>query len=274
MNFWKNRPLIICMTLIVVLFVLMLTTANTDSEKGPVSLAARLIEPVQELFYNITEGIGSVFEKRAALAELSEENEKLKERVAELESQLQDYYNIYNQNERLKEILNFIDKIGEHESLTASVIGKAPGAWFDEFTINAGSDDGLATGMIVYSADGLVGRMVYTAESYSRVISIVHEDSGVAVMIERTRDNGVLKYDSAAGVLKIYYMADEADVLPGDKVITSGLGGIYPKGIEVGVVSEVSTNTAKEKVVAVKSPVDFDHLEEVVVVKYLFEEVD
>ncbi len=276
MRFWKNRPLIIATILCIIFLTLLITTANSDEESGPVSVAGRLIAPVQRFFYGLTESIDTLFEKKSESADLQKENTELKEQIAELENELKDYYNLYTENIRLKNLLGFVDTWeGGYTYLSAQVIGKSPGQWFTEFTIGAGSDDGIQNGMIVYSADGLVGRVVYTAGSYSRVLSIIDEDSGVPVLIERTRDNGVVKSaEEGQDLLEIYYLSADADIVPGDKVITSGIGGIYPKGIVVGIVSEVSTNTATEKTVLMKSAVDFEHLEEVVVILALFDEVE
>ena len=273
MNFWKNRPLVITVILVIVLLSLVISTANTEDSVGPVSILGRLLKPVQSFFYELTEDIGMFFDGRESTAQLKEQNELLKEQVALYEEQLSNYYELSAENERLRELLNYMQD-SEYEVVTAEVIGTMPGEWFDEFTISEGSNAGIRTNMIVYSADGLVGKVVYTAGGHARVLSIMDDTSGIAVMVERTRDNAVLHAtEDTPDTLQMQYLREDADIVPGDKIITSGLGGIYPKGIVVGVVSEVSTNTASERVVYVKSTVDFEHLEEVAVVLHVFEEV-
>lgn len=130
--------------------------------------------------------------------------------------------------------------------------------------------------MIVYTADGLLGKVVYTSATYSRVISLIHDKSGVSAMVERTRDNGVIKVaenGEEPSDLQLFYLSMNSDVKPGDKIITSGIGGVYPKGIPIAQVTEVSTDSSSEKVVIARSNVDFEHVEEVVVILQLFEEV-
>ena len=130
--------------------------------------------------------------------------------------------------------------------------------------------------MIVYTADGLLGKVVYTSATYSRVISLIHDKSGVSAMVERTRDNGVIKVAENGqdpSDLQLFYLSMNSDVKPGDKIITSGIGGVYPKGIPIAQVTEVSTDSSSEKVVIARSNVDFEHVEEVVVILQLFEEV-
>ena len=273
MNFWKNRPLVMTVVLAIVLVSLLITTANMDSQSGPVSILGSALKPVQSFFYNITEDIGMFFAGRATSAELKEQNAVLQKQVADYEEKLKAYDELLRENERLRELLNYTAD-SEYEVATARIIGTMPGKWYQEFTINAGSHAGIESGMIVYSADGLVGKVVYVAGGYARVLSLLDDASGVAVAVERTRDNAVLRAEEDSGQLRLYYLREDADIVPGDKIITSGIGGVYPKGIEVGVVSEVGTTASSERVVYVQSTVDFDHLEEVSVLLHVYEEVD
>ena len=276
MGFWKNRPLIIAVICSILLFVLLLSTSGSTQSSGAGSAMSRLLVPVQLFLYSSTESIGDFFAGLSEDRSIKDENAALKEQVAEMESQLRNYENLRQENERLKELLGVVDSYGEYETLTARVIGKSPGAWFDEFTINAGEQHGVQENMIVYTADGLLGKVVYTSATYSRVISLIHDQSGVSAMVERTRDNGVVKAAQEGenpDDLQLFYISSNSDVKPGDRIITSGIGGVYPKGIPIAQVTEVSTDSSSEKVVIARSNVDFEHVEEVVVVLQVFEEV-
>ncbi len=276
MGFWKNRPLIIAVICSILLFVLLLSTSGSTQSSGAGSAMSRLLVPVQRFLYSSTESIGDFFAGLSEDRSIKDENAALKEQVAEMESQLRNYENLRQENERLKELLGVVDSYGEYETLTARVIGKSPGAWFDEFTINAGEQHGVQENMIVYTADGLLGKVVYTSATYSRVISLIHDQSGVSAMVERTRDNGVVKAAQEGenpDDLQLFYISSNSDVKPGDRIITSGIGGVYPKGIPIAQVTEVSTDSSSEKVVIARSNVDFEHVEEVVVVLQVFEEV-
>ena len=276
MGFWKNRPLIIAVICSILLFVLLLSTSGSTQSSGAGSAMSRLLVPVQRFLYSSTESIGDFFAGLSEDRSIKDENAALKEQVAEMESQLRNYENLRQENERLKELLGVVDSYGEYETLTARVIGKSPGAWFDEFTINAGEQHGVQENMIVYTADGLLGKVVYTSATYSRVISLIHDQSGVSAMVERTRDKGVVKAAQEGenpDDLQLFYISSNSDVKPGDRIITSGIGGVYPKGIPIAQVTEVSTDSSSEKVVIARSNVDFEHVEEVVVVLQVFEEV-
>lgn len=268
----KNKPFVLTIVLIAVLFLLVIFTANTNSANGPVSFVGRLIKPVQRLIYGTGETVTGIFDSDGNDIDITEQYNLLKSQNEIYKAQLKEYDEVKAENERLKELLGFV-KSSDYEIVSAGVIGTTPGGWFNEFIINAGTSDGIETGMVVYSSTGLVGKVVYTTGTYSRVQTFTSSNSGVPVMVERTRDNAVLKPSTdGSGELKLYYLDNGADIVPGDKILTSGLGGIYPKGIEVATVTEVSTDSNAAKIVAVQSLVDFNHIEEVTVILHIFGE--
>jgi rod shape-determining protein MreC len=126
--------------------------------------------------------------------------------------------------------------------------------------------------MPVVNGDGLVGRVVAVGAGFCRVITIVDSSSGVAAFVERTRDNGMLSGTISTGdetdaLLTMGYLPLDADLIPGDTVMTSGLSGVFPKGIVIGDIVEVSQSSDGMKNEAAIMPrVDFDHLEEVMVI--------
>ena len=277
MSFWRNRPLIITIVLILILILLLFLTSGRAAD-GATSVIGRLIAPVQDGMYSAGEEISSFFQRVFASGDLAEENAQLREEIASLEGQLRDYNEVVAENQRLSELLNMRDTVSDYEVVTAKVIGKTPGQWFTEFTINVGSDDGIEKDMIVLTADGLMGRVVSVTNTYSRVSSFLDETSGVPCLIERTRDNGMVmatgNEDNEEEMLQVSYLRMDADVVPGDTVITSGVGGIFPKGYVIGTVTEVGTESGTEKTVYLQSAVDFEHVEEVMVVCHVFEETE
>ena len=269
--------------LVIVLLVVSVALATVyarEGQDGPLhrvqSIAGMVTAPLQLAGAGVAyaaDGAGDAVENAtvsdSSYTALQQENAQLRDQLVQMEE-------LRQENERLKELLGVVDSYGEYETLTARVIGKSPGAWFDEFTINAGEQHGVQENMIVYTADGLLGKVVYTSATYSRVISLIHDQSGVSAMVERTRDNGVVKAAQEGenpDDLQLFYISSNSDVKPGDRIITSGIGGVYPKGIPIAQVTEVSTDSSSEKVVIARSNVDFEHVEEVVVVLQVFEEV-
>ena len=144
-----------------------------------------------------------------------------------------------------------------------------PVVWFRTLTLNAGTNKGVDVDMAVICSDGLVGRVTEVGYDWCKVTSIIDSSSTVPILVERTRDNcmarGILDGSSDEAVMELYYLpTDRTNLTPGDTVVTSGMGGIYPKGLIVGTVKEVMIGG---EVSAIITPsVDFMHLEEVAVI--------
>ena len=176
------------------------------------------------------------------------------------------------ENERLRQLLSYVEENASYSYITARVVTKDPGYYFDAFVINAGYNDGVAVDDAVITADGLVGRVIETGGTYSVVMAIIDARSSVSGTVERTRDNGVVngvaQPDSTGSLCEMVFLPLEAELLPGDRVISNGLGGIYPSGFLIGTVVEVSsTTTTSGLTVKIEPAVDFLHLEEVMIVK-------
>jgi rod shape-determining protein MreC len=115
----------------------------------------------------------------------------------------------------------------------ARVIGRNPGVWFDTFSINVGSVNGITTNMAVITGDGLVGRVYEVGANFSKVLCLIDSRSAVACLIERTRDNGVMRGKvetwSETPECNMYYLPAVSDVAPGDVVLTSGVDTLFPR---------------------------------------------
>ncbi len=271
MPLWRNRPLMVTIIVVIILLVVLVITAGDNNMTGTESLVGRLLAPVQGGLYSATEAVGNFFSRMFSGSDLEAQNQELEARVAELEARLQDYSELEQENERLRDLTNFVSENDDLTYVGAKVIGKAYGHWFNIFIINAGLKDGLQVDMPVVTGDGLVGRVVDCAPNWSRVLAIVDSSGGVDAVVERTRDYGIVSGTVSSGeentLLTLSNLPLDADLVPGDTVITSGLSGIYPRGIPIGLVSEVSSSSDGMSNKAVITPwVDFEHLEEVLVI--------
>jgi rod shape-determining protein MreC len=271
MQFWRNRPLMITIIVVIMLLVVLIITAGENNMSGTESFVGSVFSPVQRALYSATDAIGDFFERIFSGSDLQTENLELRARVAELEGQLADYNAMKAENERLSALLNFDTSTQNLGFVTARVIGKAPGHWFNIFIIDAGLSQGIEVNMPVVNGDGLVGRVVDTGAGFSRVMAIIDASSGVSGIVERTRDNGILTGTDSSGdgdaLMMMGNLPLDADLMPGDTVITSGLAGVFPKGIAVGEVTEVRPSTDGMRNQAIVTPwVDFYHLEEVMVI--------
>jgi len=176
------------------------------------------------------------------------------------------YRELLATHERLRSLLQF-KKVIDRPVVAAQVIGLDPTGWFRSILIDKGQDDGIRSDMPVVNASGVVGRIVSVSSSYAKVLLIIDQNSAVDCLTQRSRDRAMVKGTSGQ-VCKMDYMAKSSDAVVGDLVITSGLGGIFPKGLPVGKVSSVKEGDDKLfKDIDVMPFVDFSKLEEVLVIQ-------
>lgn len=189
-------------------------------------------------------------------AELEAENQQLKSDLIRLEE-------VRLANQRLRELLDFREAI-KLPALPAQVIAEDASSWFRTVVIDKGSEDGLREGLPVVVAAGVVGRTLEVSSYQSRVLLITDASSAVAVLVQSTRSRGVCRGEG--DILSLDYLLRREDIREGDQVITSGTGGIYPKGLPVGRVVEVRRGDfGLFQAVRVEPAVDFSRLEEVLV---------
>ncbi len=268
---WRNKPLMITIIIVIILFVLLIMTSGENNMSGTESVVGTVLSPFQRALYTATGAIGDFFTRVFGGGDLEAENLELKAKVAELEGQLQELEETKQENDRLRLLLNYDTETENIEYATAKVIGRDPDHWYDTFLINLGIADGIRVDMPVVNGDGLIGRVIETGATWSKVMPIVDSSSGVSGIVERTRDNGILNGTLSAGdedyQLMLGNLPLDADLIPGDTVITSGLAGVFPKGIPIGEVTEVSQSNDGMRNQAVITPyVDFAHIEEVLVI--------
>ena len=267
----KNRPALITVIVVFILIALMVMTSGDQNMSGGESIIGSLLMPVQSGVYSVTDAVGNFFERVFAPSDLREENKALREELAQYKNELNTLEELKKENERLKELLVFKDENTEYTIISARVTGKDSSNYFSTFTINRGVLDGVQKDMPVITEDGLVGRIVETGANWSKVMSIIDYDSGVSAIVELTRDNGVVQGASLTNtnepLLEMAFLPFDTDILPGYRVITSGLGGVYPKGLIIGDTVEITRTSDNSQETAYINPaVDFLHLEEVMII--------
>jgi rod shape-determining protein MreC len=267
-NFFRNKPLVITIIAIIILLVLVVSTANYTDTSGSQMVAGGVFVPVQKFFYQITDDVSSYFDNVFANTDVATENQELKEELALLKSQLADYEELEAENERLSAMLDYKESNPEYTIAVADIVSKNPGNWFDIFTINLGSLDGIELNMPVITADGLVGRVSGVGLTWAKVTAIIDGSTGISAIVERTRDIGSVRgrtgNDPMETLLDMNYLSINTDIEVGDTVLTSGVDKIYPKGLIIGEVVEVGEESNQKKVV-INPAVNFKRLEEVMV---------
>jgi rod shape-determining protein MreC len=194
------------------------------------------------------------------------ENQKLRQRLAELRIETDALRSEREENLRLRGLL---DLRGEapHDLVAARVIGRSLDRLGGSLTLDRGADDGIGPDAVVLTPEGLVGRVERATPRWSRVLTVLHRDCAVAVRLTRSRVQGVVQWEyGERPLLDLLYVSSQEDVKPGDVVATSGMGGIFPEGIRVGTVSRVAlADDRLMKRVTIEPSVSFQRLSEVLV---------
>lgn len=257
---------------VVLLLVLAFFSAGSRTIPWLENAVGVVARPVQTAAYKVSNSVSGFFKNLFNKTDADLENARLKQELAQYEQAKLDLEELRKENERLRSMLNYSGSLGSFELVTARVIGKSNGVWFDEITLNVGRSRGIEPGMPVISGDGLVGKVTDVGANWCKVTSIIDSTVTAAAAVERTRDNcmvrGVFSASKPSGELELYYLPTGlTDLVPGDVIMTSGIGGIYPKGIKIGTVKEVMLDTDTSGTNALVTPsVDFLHLEEVMII--------
>lgn len=270
---FKNKPLLILLIAVVLLGVLAFATSADRSVSWLESTAGSVIQPIQTFASKASNAIIDFFQRVFKTTDADKELEQLKIRLAQLETAQEENERLTAENERLKNLLNYTETLGDYEYVTASVTGNSQGVWFEVFTINAGRNKGIEKDMAVVCSSGLIGRVTEVGATWSKVTAIIDSSSEVSVMVERTRDVGLAHglFDTTGNnSIELYYLPSGYDLVPGDIIVTSGMSSMFPKGIVVGTVIEVERQTTLDSLntrnATIEPSVDFGHLEEVIVI--------
>ncbi|BBA70576.1 rod shape-determining protein MreC [Geobacter sulfurreducens] len=196
-----------------------------------------LFAPVYNLGSRVSTFMGSVWGDYIDLVDVRRENKELRESVKILNGRIMEHREAIHENGRLRQLLGLKGTVGL-PSVAAQVIGEDNSPWFKTLVINRGAVDGLAEGMPVVAASGVVGQLVKVAAGSSRVLLLTDHASGIAAVVQRSRARGVVK-GQGGGLCSLEFSLREEDVKVGDVVISSGMGGIFPKGLVIGEVTMV-----------------------------------
>jgi rod shape-determining protein MreC len=207
----------------------------------------------------------------AGLRTAQSENDALKQKVQELEVEVQSKQSLTNENERLKNLLQLKNEI-KYQVLPSRVIGRDSSSWFNAAFINRGSADGVKLYMPVVSNGGLVGRITAVSPLSSQVTMITDERSGVGAIIGTVGTSNALGVVSGVknkGVLEMGYVSGSIEVKEGDEVYTSGQDGIYPAGLKIGEIVEVRQGSATvSHTIFIKPGSSISSMQEVAVLLY------
>ena len=254
----------------IVILILIVIFSNREANTTFIeSFANKLVMPIQNGLTYIKNKVSGNSTFFTDISNLKSENEELKNKNSELEQSLRELENIKNENETLKEYLNLTEKYGEYTTISGYIIDKDISNYSKTVVINVGSKDGVEENMAVIADEGLVGHVVSVTDSTAKVRTIIDTANSVSCIMSTSNDSIVCKGTlESNSQIKAMYIPTDANIVQGDSIETSGLGGIYPKGIHIGnVKSIVSTQNITDRYAMVETAVDFNKLNTVLVVK-------
>lgn len=226
--------------ILVLLFAFVLMALRVRERKGIESFDALLMEvcsPAQKAFTFVIKTVQGTFHRYIFLVNLEKENRMLKQRIAELHAETHRMEELRLANERLKQLLQFREK-NTAAMIGAEVIGQDASSWFKSVTVDKGERDGVKKGMAVISPVGVIGQILKVAPHYATVLLITDYNSAVDAIVQRTRAKAIVE-GKGENRLQLKYLLRTEEVAVGDAVVTSGLGGNFPKGLMVGEVKKV-----------------------------------
>lgn len=254
---------------------LVLLTFNTKIFSGPLSAAAGyVVVPFEEGISVVGSWLAGRSEELVQIRELIARNEELEKQVDALTIEntrlQQDRYELTN----LRELYSLDAQYDEYEKTGARIIARDSGNWFHAFVINKGAMDGIAVDMNVMAGSGLVGRVVDVGPNWAKVKSIIADDSNVSAMVLSSADRMIVSGNLklyASGVIEFSQLVDSGEVVvEGDKVVTSDISDKYLPGILIGYINTISPDANNlTKSGRITPAVDFEHLEEVLVILQL-----
>lgn len=223
---------------------------------------------VQSVTSSGLRGVRDVWSNYSELRGAREQNQALRQQVAELEVRLQEQRALAARTAKLNELLG-LKAATQLPTIAAEVIGGNPNATpgIREITIDRGTADGVQLSMAVIAPRGIVGRIVgYPAAHASRVQLIIDSNAALGALVERTRTGGLVEGAAGQPPLLMQMVSKLADVQQGDLVVSSGIDGIYPKGYAIGWIDSIEREEGLYLGLRVRPAVDFNSLEEVLVV--------
>ncbi|MEW6290030.1 MAG: rod shape-determining protein MreC [Thermodesulfobacteriota bacterium] len=249
------------------ILILIASTVGRQELNGPQRLALDLIGKGQYVITRLTNGVANVWSDYIGLLYVRDENKRLQEELDKFKETNIKYREAVATNVRLSKLLQIKDSLPP-PTLTAQIVGRDPSLWFRTIIVDRGSSEGVEKGMPVVTVEGVVGQILDTSPNYSKVLLANDPNSAIDVLVQKNRVQGILKGNGSNG-FNLLYVLKNADVEKGDAIVTSGLGDIFPKGLPVGKVSEVTkSKRGMFQQIDVEPSVDFSQLEYLIIIMH------
>jgi rod shape-determining protein MreC len=261
----QMRSFLLFGCLLIAILILIISLGGRKEFTVLHKFSLEVIGPVQTALSKVSNYAGNIRKKYVDLIGLREENKQLRQELLQYKTANIEYREALATNVRLKKLLELKESLPP-PTLTAEIVGKDPSLWFRTLTINRGSSDGIQKGMPVVTVEGVVGQILTSSPNFSKVLLATDPNSAVEVITQKTRVHGIVK-GLGSDAFGLNYVLKSAAVEKGDFVLTSGLGGVFPKGLMVGTVSEISkSRRGMFKKIEIEPAVDFSQLEFLIII--------
>ncbi len=272
----KERMMVTAVAIILIVLIGITSTERIGLNKFE-KITGNILTPIGKITNSIGKNISDFFDNLKNIVKLKDENESLKIQIAKLEEENRNYLDIIGKTDYLKNEANLLEKTS-FNLINAQIVGKEPSNWFDRFTIDKGLKDGIQKGNTVVQGiqieqnvviEGIVGRVIDVGDNWAKIVTVVDESNRISFKVLRTQDGGIMSGRSGSidGEISGYLFDNKADIIKGDKLFTSGLGGSFVKDIYIGEVDEViSDEEDLMKKIQVKPAINFKKLYRVFVI--------
>ena len=242
-KFFKSWHFFVLVAVAILVISIMIHAAASGNTDVFLSQAASVIsQPFLDFSSSVTNSVDDFLDRFVRTEEVYLKNNELNERVRELEDKLVDYEKMKRENDQLRKFLELKETNPDYEFEPATVIGRDASSRFASFTIDKGSIDGIKISDPIITSDGLIGIVWEVGATYSHVRTVLDISIEVGVYSISTRDSGIITGDislASDGLCRLNYLPKNSGIAVGDIVVTSGIGGVYPKDLRVGTVKNI-----------------------------------
>lgn len=235
----KNQvPLSCCFCLLLSVYILTAAARGQLKNEPLGAVLMFILRPLQIAAQGTINWISGLHDNYDTLAGFRSENERLRKRIQTLEVERQRLLEAEATNNQLKRLLDFRGQL-QGNVVTASIIANTASSWFQSCMLDKGSADGVRKGMAVVTASGVVGQVVAVTPRTAKVLLLTDPNSGIDVLVQRTRARGIVSGSLENGTILKYVKRSE-DIQEGDRLLTAGTDGVFPKGMMAGTVIKVT----------------------------------
>lgn len=256
------------LTAIILILLIFLSNVEVNKLSYIETVVSSITSPIQRVFMDLKNKIQGNNAYFSDMDAIMAENEELKAKNSELETAIRELEIIKAENTQLQQYMNLTEKYASYKTIPAYVINRDVSNYSSTLVLNVGENDGIREKMTVIADKGLVGHVVSVAKSTCKVQVIIDPASTVSSTISTTNESIICKGTLENNqILRASYIPTGAELIQGDSVYTSGVGGIYPKGIIIGTIKEIiTTSNSTDRYAIVEPMVDFSKIDTVLII--------